>query len=312
MDLSIVMSTFNRATMLPETLAGIREAGRHIDVDWEIVVVDNNSTDGTRVVIERAAREDARIRYVFEPRQGVCFGRNTAVEASRGAVVLVTDDDVVVGRDWLRVGYQAFANNEVGWVMGRILPLWSVPPPRWIPAGLTGPLGLCDLGDTVLELGTGSPYLPMTANMGVRRDIYLKLGGLDPALGPRGRAEGAHGYFSGEDYEFGLRLIDAGHRGRYLPDMIVRNRLDSARLTKRYFRRWMFGNGKAESIMSRGRESHLRRWLGVPRTEFRRAAEVSASWLGCMLRGRLDGAFEHELHLRAFVGFVSHRWTGRI
>jgi glycosyltransferase involved in cell wall biosynthesis len=310
-ELSVVMSTFNRGRLLGETLAGLRAAARRVDVGWEVVVVDNNSTDDTRAVIERVAREEPRIRYVFEGRQGVSFGRNTAVEASRGPVVLITDDDVLVDESWMRVGHAALGDPAIAWVMGRILPHWSSPAPDWVPRDLTGPLGLCDLGDAAIDLGPGSPYLPMTANMGIRRDVYLKLGGLDTGLGPSGRGTGARGTFSGEDYEFGLRLLDAGHRGRYVPGLIVKNRIDTDRLTRTYYRRWMHANGRAESIMSRDREAHLARWLGVPRNEFRQAAEHAMRWARLVATGRGRQAFVHELHLRAFAGFVGDRWRRR-
>lgn len=311
MDVSVVISTYNRGQMLKDTLQGILASGRGVAFEWEIVVVDNNSHDDTRVIVEKLSEREPRVRYVFEPKQGASIGRNTGLEYSKGKILLFTDDDVLVGDDWLKVGYEGFGGADVAFIMGRILPLWTVPKPDWVPDGLTGPIGVCDLGESVIKVAEGSPHLPMTANLGVRREVPLRVGGFDANLGPQGRhSSGAsrRGYFSGEDYEFGLRMIEAGYRGMYLPGLVVHNRINAERLTKAYFRGRMFANGQAYSIIGRGRDHRFRRLGGVPRYLFREAARDATRWATCVMRGRTAAAFRHELQLRAFLGFLYDRW----
>ena len=103
MDLSIVVSSFNRAgdlTRFLDSLGRMEVPGRQT---WEVIVVDNNSTDETRQVVERAATgcED-QVRYLFEPRQGKSFALNTALSRVRGRIVAFTDDDAIVRPDWVR------------------------------------------------------------------------------------------------------------------------------------------------------------------------------------------------------------------
>jgi len=100
-DVSVVMSSYNRADVLPGALASLLQQ-QAPGVRYEIVVVDNDSTDSTRAVVESfIARGGQDLRYLFEPRQGVAYGRNTGIRASRAPIIACTDDDVTVAPDWI-------------------------------------------------------------------------------------------------------------------------------------------------------------------------------------------------------------------
>src|SRR5947208_6862714 len=99
---SVCVCTFNRAERLGETLAALQAMDGPSACDVEILVVDNNSSDDTRAIVEDAAgRGPFRVEYVFEPRQGKSFALNTAMERARGDVIALTDDDVIPSRQWL-------------------------------------------------------------------------------------------------------------------------------------------------------------------------------------------------------------------
>jgi glycosyltransferase involved in cell wall biosynthesis len=312
-DVSVVISTYNRAALLKDTVASVCESARAAGVEWELVVVDNNSGDDSARVVAAAAEAEPRVRSVFEGRQGVSFGRNAGVAASRGRVVLFTDDDVLVDPAWVATTCAPFADPGVAFVMGRVLARWDAPRPAWLSEKLTGPIGVCDPGDAPLDLGPHPPCLPMTANLAVQRDAFDRVGGFDTSLGPRGRHAGEGGltHFSGEDHEFGLRLVEAGLRGRYVPSSVVFNRVNAERLTKGYVRRWMYASGRAYSIMWMGREAHLRHWFGVPRYMFRRALRHIGQWTWAVLRLRGDEMFLHQVRLLGVAGFLRQRWRDR-
>src|SRR4051794_13704771 len=106
--LSIVLCTYNRAPLLARALTALVAAAAD---DAELIVVDNNSTDGTAGVVRQFADGPLHIRAVHEPRQGLSFARNTGICAARGELIAFTDDDVVVGREWiksLRRGFERF------------------------------------------------------------------------------------------------------------------------------------------------------------------------------------------------------------
>ena len=94
-DVSVVMSTYNRARVLPTALQSLRDQ----DFDhnrYEVVVIDNNSTDETRKVVDLFGRQSHIFRYVFEPRQGVSYGRIAGLLAATAPIVAFTDDDLSV------------------------------------------------------------------------------------------------------------------------------------------------------------------------------------------------------------------------
>lgn len=133
MDVSVVLATYNRATSLQATLETFAGLTVPSGITWELLVVDNNSTDGTRAVIERAASE-ARfgIRYIFEKTQGRSAALNSGIAAAQGEIVAFTDDDVLLHRDWIAALKQTFDQFDCAGVAGKIVPLWNHPKPDWL------------------------------------------------------------------------------------------------------------------------------------------------------------------------------------
>jgi glycosyltransferase involved in cell wall biosynthesis len=133
MDVSVVISTYNGEAVLPGALESVlnQDAG---DLTYEVIVVDNNSDDSTRAVVESfIARSAGRLRYVFEPRQGVSYGRNAGIAVASAPIIAFFDDDIRVARDWVRTLKQTLdAHPEVQFVAGKVLPEWQAPPPAWL------------------------------------------------------------------------------------------------------------------------------------------------------------------------------------
>ena len=98
---------------------------------WEVIVVDNNSSDHTPAVVRNAQQWfPAPLRYVFEGEQGRCAALNAGIRASRGVIIVTTDDDVRVEPDWLVRAAEALDRLDSDYVGGKVLPIWSAPRPR--------------------------------------------------------------------------------------------------------------------------------------------------------------------------------------
>src|SRR5687768_11694504 len=125
-DISVVISTYNRCEMLGMALERLL-AQQSQGVSYEVIVVDNNSTDRTREVVESFVNGGhPNLRYVFEPKQGVSYGRNTGIACSSAEIIAFTDDDVRVGQGWINNMKRAFDEYpEVDFVGGPILPEWK-------------------------------------------------------------------------------------------------------------------------------------------------------------------------------------------
>ncbi|HVG21181.1 MAG TPA: glycosyltransferase family A protein, partial [Blastocatellia bacterium] len=121
-DVSVVITTYNRCDLLSGALESVlgQKAG---DVRFEVIVVDNNSKDGTRQVVESLmGSSNPGLKYIFEGRQGISHGRNAGIRNATAPIIAFTDDDVRVGLDWVSAIKRAFDEHpEADFVGGKIL-----------------------------------------------------------------------------------------------------------------------------------------------------------------------------------------------
>ncbi len=256
-DFTVILCTYNRCGDLARALESIATSQVASSVTWEVLIVDNNSTDETRNVVEGfCQRYPGRFRYCFEPKQGLSYARNAGIANSRGEVLVFTDDDVIVEPTWLQNLTLASRNSEWAGAGGRTLPAEKFTPPPWLPNNLSDWGGIfCayfDLGDNAGELHRA----PYGANMAFRRSMFAKYGGFRTDLG---RNPGDK--IGNEDTEFGRRLLAAGERLRYEPSAIVYHPVPQGRLTQEFFYSWWFDYGRA-MIRERGVRPDV--W-GIPR-----------------------------------------------
>src|ERR1035438_10111695 len=141
MKVSVVLCTYNRCQSLARALESIAASQMPECVDWEVLVVDNNSKDRTReVTVECCLRYPGRVRYLFEARQGLSNARNAGIQEASGEVLAFMDDDVTVEPNWLRnLTSPLFGGTWVG-AGGPIRLQRAFVPPRWLR--LTGPFSM--------------------------------------------------------------------------------------------------------------------------------------------------------------------------
>ena len=242
-DVSVVLSTYNRADRLALALdALLAQVG---SAPYEVIVVDNNSSDRTAAVVSQMAAANGRLRYVFEPRQGLSHARNTGIALARAPIVALTDDDVRVASDWIAQLKRTFdAHPEIDYVGGRIMPHWLVPPPAWLTQAHWSPLALQDYGDEPLVSGRERAVCLVGANLAFRRRVFDIVGVFTPALG-RVR----DGIGSTEDHDMQLRAWRGGMRGLYVPGLRAVADVTPDRVTQDYHRRWHRGHGRHCAMM---------------------------------------------------------------
>jgi glycosyltransferase involved in cell wall biosynthesis len=244
MKITVILCTLNRCQSLAKTLESLTASALPDSVKWEVLVVDNNSTDHTREVVEDfCGRYPDLLRYVFEPQPGKSFALNTGVREAQGDVLAFLDDDVTVEPTWLQNLTASLQEGEWAGVGGRTLPAQTFSPPRWLsieePHNLGGVLcALFDLGDQPRELDRA----PYGTNMAFQKKMFQKYGLFRTDLGPSPNRETPR---PNEDTEFGRRLMAAGECLRYEPSAVVYHEVPQDRLKKEYFLAWWFDYGRA-------------------------------------------------------------------
>jgi glucosyl-dolichyl phosphate glucuronosyltransferase len=313
-DVSVVISTHNRRDLLPEAIASVL-AQEENSPPFELIVVDNDSTDGTREVVEELiARGDGRLRYLFEARKGLSYGRNAGVACARGRIVAFTDDDVRVAPDWVRSIVRALdAHPEVAFVGGKVLPRWPADPPRWLTPLHWSPLALADFGDEPRYVDRHNPACLVGASLAVRRELFDEFGGFDPAYQHDPGAVSAV-----EDHEFEQRLWRAGRRGLYAPEVVITAAVQPDRLEKRYHRRWHYDHGRMvarlecadrESAGASGDcEDGRLQLFGVPAWAIRRVVARLVAWVAATVLDRPALAFWHEGEMREAAGQIRYHF----
>ncbi len=265
--------------------------------DWELIVVDNNSTDRTREVAEEFAQSSGvPVRYVFEHNQGLSHARNRGIREAHGDMIAFTDDDVTVERSWLVSIKNAFDVFDCMAVGGKIVPLWNGAKPRWFSdergCNLGPPIVQFDLGNTARRINRAF----VGANMAFKKEVFARHGLFRADLGRVKRDLGV-----GEETEFCKRLLDAGEVVVYAPQAIVYHPVEKQRTRKAYFQSWYFNNGK---ILVRSGEipKNAVCYFGVPRYLFRMMAQDIIRWF-CGLSPRRR--FYSKLQVYALAGMIS-------
>jgi glucosyl-dolichyl phosphate glucuronosyltransferase len=302
-EVSVVIPTYNRSAMLRDTVNSVLQ--QDCRCTFEIVIVDNNSRDDTKAVVDSLiAQHPGKLRYVLESKQGNAHARNCGVEAAKGAIIAFVDDDVTVERDWLQSAIDILnSRKDLSFVGGRVLPAWNGTPPSWVTEEHWAPLALLDYGTEELPISGMNPRGLLTANLAMRRTVFDEVGMFLPDLQ---RVKDRIG--SMEDHEFLLRVCRSGKQGIYTPRMTAIAPVEVDRLTKSYHRRWHTGHGYFYAVM---RDPEFERskfsLMGVPSHLYKQTAANVIGWIVKKLGGNEAAAFERECRLRFFYGFLSQR-----
>lgn len=239
-DFTMLVCTFNRAHDLAELLDTAIAQGTADEFTYEIVVVDNNSTDGTRALAESfVQRRPDLVRYFFEPRQGKSNALNTGLAAMRGHYYAIVDDDFILPTDWLLRIARGFKRHPgAAFVGGKVLPRWESTPPRWLTRDHWSALALADHGDAEFIVDSSRTVCLLACTF--RADAVRSVGGYNSGLGvSAGKIGGV------EDLDILQRLWAAGFYGAYLPEVSFEHKVAASRATKAYHRRWHRGHGES-------------------------------------------------------------------
>ncbi|RYU61828.1 glycosyltransferase [Aliivibrio finisterrensis] len=236
-DLTVAICTFNRSAVLNETLFSLQKQISVSEYNVQVIVIDNNSTDDTRMVVESNGFINC---YFIENKQGLSHARNKAIDLLNSNYLCFIDDDAVPCDNWLDNIIQATIKYpDVHFFGGRILPDPHVRLPFWFDDSFHGLYSLQDFGNDVTYYSSKSG--PVGANMVISRDV-IRNERFNTKLGRVG-----NNLLSGEETEFFVRLGFLNHASIYVGNACVIHKFQ----VERYKKGWVIQRFKADGVSSR-------------------------------------------------------------
>jgi len=312
MDFTVIICTYNRSHNLPSCLAALAAQEGLAGIEWEVLVVDNNSSDNTPATVERLARElPITVRYAREAQQGLNHARNHGVLNSQSKHFTFVDDDIRVSSGWLAALCQAFDRSDADAVGGRIHLDPEIELPSWIVPGseIAGFLGYQDFGDQPFRMDGKSRY-PFGGNMSFHRRVVDKVGLFDPKLGRKGEGRKRGELFKGAETDYFHRLAGTGDaRIFYEPRAIVYHRVLPHQLRQRYFLMVHYNAGFQKAYSDA--RAFPRRVLGIPLFLYPQLTRATGRYLGLLATRGPNQAFRQLMTVGNFLGTMAGYRSGR-
>ncbi|MEM9502648.1 MAG: glycosyltransferase family 2 protein [Cyanobacteria bacterium P01_E01_bin.43] len=242
--ISAIICTHNREDYLGAAIDSLLEQDF---ADYEVIVVDNASTDSTRAIVE-ARLPHPRLQYVYEANLGLSVARNAGAAVAKGEILAYLDDDAEASGGWLTALAQIYEQDTtVAIAGGKVTLIWppNCTPPNWISTGMTGNLGAYDLGNEIVYIEQPG-MTPRGLNYSITADFLEKIGGFDVNLGRVGK-----NLLSNEELYMTEKALNMGYRVAYLPDALVAHNVAPSRLAPTWFIRRSWWQGISECYRER-------------------------------------------------------------
>jgi len=240
MNVSVIIPTHNRATTLTHAIRSAAALDYSPDC-YEIIVVDNASTDGTPKVVQDVRRHlnGRSLRYVLEKQLGLHNARHAGARAAEGEILIFTDDDATFDPGWLRAYATGFVEHpEMAAAGGPVRPIWEVPPPKWLLEfiGNAKVFGCFSLMEPYQDFRLDPKGVFFGVNMAIRRQVLFDVGGFNPEpFGDVWLGDGEAG--------LNRKLWQRGVPIGYVPPAVVYHHIPAERMTVEYLCRRMANEG---------------------------------------------------------------------
>jgi glycosyltransferase involved in cell wall biosynthesis len=232
-SITVAIPTYNGAQRLPKVLEALRHQRHTEDISWDIVVIDNNSSDATEQMV-RFYQENWEkpyfLTYYLEPRQGSAFARKRAIKEAKGCYIAFLDDDNIPAPDWI-VSIHKFSQDypHIGAFSGQIHGDYEVEPPEGFQK-IAAFLAIREHGLHPFRFNPDNLNLPPSAGLVVCKQAWNDAVPNQPQL--KGRL--GQSMMGGEDYEVLLHLHQAGWEIWYNPQMHINHCIPRHRLEREY------------------------------------------------------------------------------
>ena len=304
-QISVIVATRNRAASLKELLESLATQQTDAQAAYEVLVIDNGSTDDTRQTVEALQIGfPAPLRYHYEPRPGKPWALNAGMALAHGAILAFTDDDVVASPSWLSALHRCFLEERVDAVTGKILPCWLAPRPAWLTDRAfrsVATLGCVNHGSVRRRTLDGQDCRWVGGNLAIRREATVRVGDYDVRMA------------RSQDMEYYHRCLAQGLLICYEPDAVVFHKVGPERMTPTYFRQWRRRTGYYNAAQMSWQARDL--VTVMPLWWYRVSGRLAWRWLrAVVVRRTWLERFRWELLLQEQLGVLGYRiqmWPSR-
>lgn len=243
--ISAIITTHNRVEYLKRALNGLAEQTLPKN-KFEILVVDNASTDNTKQAVLDMLHSLSNLQYIYESVLGLPHARNTGWKTARGRYIAFLDDDAIPSPQWLEKIVETFetVKPKPGCVGGKIQPIWESPQPSWLNDNLARCLTILDWSDTPFFIQ--QPQYVAGANIAFPRDLIEKVNGFKSDLGRVGKK-----LLSNDEILVSKRIEKMGFKTYYHPDIAVYHHILASRINKTWFMSRHYWQGVSDAIALR-------------------------------------------------------------
>jgi glycosyltransferase involved in cell wall biosynthesis len=257
MDITVAIPTYNGAARLPEVFRQLQRQLQTEAIEWEILVVDNNSSDCTQEVIANFQATMPHLRWCREPMQGAGFARRCAFRNARGELVAFLDDDTIPDKRWVSAVAQfAETHPQAGAYASRVHADYAAPPPPNFDR-IEAFLAITERGDQPLLYRKNSRLLPPSAGLVVRKSVWQQYVPNEMILS--GRTE--RSMLTGEDLEMLSYIQVSPWEIWYNPAMEITHKIPAARLDKKYLIPFMRGVGLGRYVIRTSGTKGIKKYL---------------------------------------------------
>lgn len=305
--ISVIIPTRNRSDLLGSCLESIRHQSPK--VDFEVLVINNGSSDTTQDVIKDYQSKMPNLTGIFAPEPGLHTGRHAGMIAAKGELLVFADDDIEALPSWLSSIEDAFKNPDVAMVGGNNYPMFLESPPSWLLSLWNRPtfrgyksissLSVIEFTRYITEI---SPYLIWGCNFAIRKDVLLKAGGFHPDGMPKELIR-----FRGDgETHVSHYVAESGMKCVFHPGASIHHKVTPERMTHAYFHQRGFNQGVSDSYTQLRQQDRFS--IRAPRCNLlKRALNLGLRKTQDLLDSADVKQADHELMLGHKEGYAYHQ-----
>lgn len=248
---TVAICTYNGSKRVPQVLKKLENQVVSQGSRWDVVVIDNASSDNTSEICERVLEKfSVPAKVVYEAEPGLVFARRRAAQEAQGDIICFLDDDNLPSDNYVENAINAFVcNPNAGVIGGRVVPKWESPPTPLALSVAEFALAICDMGKNPIEVTTVGGGI-VGAGMCVRTDLLRRLFKHEMALGSVSGRKG-ESLMSGDDLAISILSRKLGYKTLYEPSLYIEHVIPTFRMEKDYLLKLYEGIGRGQASVRR-------------------------------------------------------------